>query len=67
MSIYNECLRFVLMKNTLVHYCHKYYYYVRAFHLLSRPLGKVLYNNIMWLYQGWSSLDLKLFTDGDDI
>ena len=37
-------------------------YYVRAFHLLNRC--SAIY---MCLYQCWSSLDLRLFTDGDDI
>ena len=61
MSIYIVS-RFVFNEKTLlVHYCHKYYItYVR----FSYRIGLVPY---MWLYQCWSSLDLKLFTDGDDI
>ena len=58
MSIYNDFLRFVFNeKNTLVHYFHQYYItYVHFIYLIC----VVIY---MWLYQCWSSLDLKLFID----
>ena len=55
-----SCLRFVLNEKTRQYSTATNTIYIRAFHL---PNGC----STMWLYQCWSSLDLKLFTVGADI
>ena len=58
MSIYTECLRFVFNEKTLPAHCTA----TNTIHVrFGYSIGLV--RAYMWLYQHWSSLDLKVFTE----